>query len=177
MSTEAVMWVLSVQGLNAPQFQLLIRAAERHDFDTGKCIAERGYLADKMAISPRSVTRIISSLDDGSAIQIKTTKTGYKFYFPKTKRIKPKEITAESPEFVEFWQAYPKRRDKVSAVKAWNKIAPDFATQKRIIDQVKVRYRDTDMQYIPLPSTYLNKRLFEDELNDGRMANRPKWTI
>ena len=36
-----------------------------------------------------------------------------------------------------FWKAYPKKRGRQDALKAWAKLNPDEATSRRIVQQVK----------------------------------------
>jgi nitrogen regulatory protein PII-like uncharacterized protein len=69
--------------------------------------------------------------------------------------------------FITFWELYPsiKRKDKLNAEKAWLKIKPDIEIVKAALAwQVK----DEDWikeggKYIPLPSTYINGKRWEDE--------------
>lgn len=73
--------------------------------------------------------------------------------------------------FVQFWSAYPKKQSKATALKAWNKIKPNKELAEKIISAVeqakKNDKRFRDAQYIPMPSTWLNARGWEDEF-DGQ---------
>lgn len=67
-----------------------------------------------------------------------------------------------------FWQTYPKKRNKVTAKKAFIKINPDAELFKRMIESLHVFKRSNDWrknqgQYIPYPSSWLNGRRWEDE--------------
>ena len=86
-----------------------------------------------------------------------------------------RERTSKSPNgetggsFEAFWTAYPKKRGKQDAMKAWGKLNPDEITARRIVQQVQAAasthdWRKSGGQYIPLPATYLNGRRFDDEL-------------
>lgn len=82
--------------------------------------------------------------------------------------------------FDEFWAAYPKKKAKEDARKAWNKIKPDEVLGKAIIQAVESAKKTADWkkekgQYIPYPATYLNGKRWEDERNDtdGTAANNP----
>jgi hypothetical protein len=78
---------------------------------------------------------------------------------------------AKSAEgFDEFWSAYPKKRSKGQAEKAWQKIKPDASTFRRIIEAIEIHKRSNDWQkesgaYIPYPATWLNAKCWEDEIN------------
>lgn len=77
-----------------------------------------------------------------------------------------KEIPAG---FTEFYDLYPKKVAKQSAVKAWRKagIADSQALIDTILADVRRRidgeWKGREMQYIPHPSTYINQRRWEDE--------------
>ena len=71
--------------------------------------------------------------------------------------------------FNEFWQAYPKKRDKARARKSFFKIKnlPDvFPHLMKGLEQQKASadWKKDGGKYIPLPSTWLNNERWEDEL-------------
>ena len=83
--------------------------------------------------------------------------------------------------FDDFWAAYPKKKAKEAARKAWAKLKPDEALGKAIIqavDQAKntPQWKKENGQYIPHPATYLNGRRWEDEGNEanGKNTNHPR---
>ena len=71
-------------------------------------------------------------------------------------------------DFSVFWLAYPKKQDKQNALKAWKKLNPDAETQRKMILAIQAQ-RDSPQwqkdggQFIPMPSTWLNGRRWEDE--------------
>ena len=70
--------------------------------------------------------------------------------------------------FAAFWAAYPKKAGKADALKAWNKLAPDVVLQEQMGKALEVQkqsqqWRKDGGQYIPMPSTWLNGRRWEDE--------------
>lgn len=78
--------------------------------------------------------------------------------------------------FDEFWTAYPKKRAKEDARKAWAKLKPDEALGKQIIQAVDKAKKTKDWQkengkYIPYPATYLNGKRWEDEGNETNGEN------
>jgi hypothetical protein len=66
------------------------------------------------------------------------------------------------PDFSEFWQAYPRKTQKVVAEKAWNKLKDEekFVALEKINDFCKGK----EMQFIAHPSTYINQKRWEDEV-------------
>lgn len=90
---------------------------------------------------------------------------------PETKNHKPSSSAApvDVDRFAEFWAAYPRKVAKPEALKAWIKIRPDDETADAImrgLDAAK-QSRDwtkDDGQFIPHPTTWLNQRRWEDQL-------------
>ena len=74
--------------------------------------------------------------------------------------------------FERFWRAYPprggKRRGKAQAQKAWRKLKPDLPTCRRMAaaleeDKNSDEWQRENGRYIPMASTWLNGRRWEDE--------------
>lgn len=89
---------------------------------------------------------------------------------PKT----PKAKTGKSqdpPGFADFWTAYPRKRGKGEARRAWLKLKPDSALTQAILEAVE-RDKQADQwkgdpKYIPYPATWLNQCRWEDEPESG----------
>ncbi|MFZ4098697.1 hypothetical protein ACOYHI_32625, partial [Pseudomonas aeruginosa] len=69
--------------------------------------------------------------------------------------------------FEEFYQAYPKHKDRAKAEKAWRKIDP--ALHPVIMAALPKHCRQRDWlkdngQFVPLPASWLNGRRWEDEI-------------
>lgn len=87
----------------------------------------------------------------------------------KRKNIK-KEILTEIQQksFDLFWKAYPYKKSKGDAEKAWKKINPDpelLATMILKIEKAKssVKWIKDNGEFIPYPATWLNAKGWEDE--------------
>jgi len=81
-----------------------------------------------------------------------------------------KEKTLSLDEgFQRFWSAYPRKVSKSCCGKAWQRINPCPALTERILDALEA-HKETkqwqDKQYIPHPSTWLNQKRWEDELEE-----------
>ncbi len=77
--------------------------------------------------------------------------------------------------FSRFWDAYPKKRSKGQAEKAWLKLkpSPDLAEQIcQAVDRAKTQadWRKANGQYVPYPATWLNAKGWEDEMPDDNVV-------
>ena len=71
-------------------------------------------------------------------------------------------------DFLEFWQAYPKKVGKGAAWSAWKKTKKQRPPNGRVVEAVNTQkrseqWRKDDGQYIPNPATWLNQHRWEDE--------------
>ena len=79
-------------------------------------------------------------------------------------------------DFEIFWKLYDKKNDKVAAKRAWNKLSKE--DRAAAIAGIKP-YQEAmrfDKQFIRYPSTYLNKRTWEDDFSDynGKSFYEPR---
>lgn len=70
--------------------------------------------------------------------------------------------------FERFWAAYPKKRSKGAARKAWDKLHADSTMLATILQAIQRAKQSEDWQkdggqYIPYPATWLNAEGWEDE--------------
>lgn len=102
---------------------------------------------------------------------------------PKTvSHIKTKTKTKKDPPvspqgdrgdgFDRFWQAYPKKKAKQDAMKAWSKLKPDKALLAAILsaveqDKLSDQWQRDGGQYVPYPATWLKGHRWEDEPGEG----------
>lgn len=74
--------------------------------------------------------------------------------------------------FEEFYAVYPRKVKKDAAFKSWEKINPNDKLKEVILSNLKKqiafygwdKLKSKDMQYVPHPSTWLNNKRWEDEL-------------
>ena len=77
----------------------------------------------------------------------------------------PRKAPATAVEFPVFWAAYPVKKGKQDALKAWKKLgldgrAAELVAHVRRMEREDVRWLDS---FIPHPATYLNGQRWEDE--------------
>ena len=87
---------------------------------------------------------------------------------------KPKRPAIEDPEQWErFWKAYPRKKDKGAAEKAWNRAIRSGIEAKTIIDGLLFYVLDCrvkEPQFIKYPATWLNARGWQDEADPAPRA-------
>lgn len=74
---------------------------------------------------------------------------------------------ARVSNFEIFWKAYPKKKNKGDAEKAWKAIRPDAGLTKRMLEAVEVAKAGDDWrkergQFIPYPASWLRAKGWED---------------
>lgn len=70
--------------------------------------------------------------------------------------------------FLEFWSAYPRKKSKGQAEKAWMSLKPDDDLSRKVLQGLAAAKRSQDWlkdngRYIPHPATWLRARGWEDE--------------
>ena len=79
-----------------------------------------------------------------------------------------KNVNTYTDDFLEFWQAYPKKVGKGAAWSAWKKTKKQRPPNGRVVEAVNTQKRSDQWsrdggQYIPNPATWLNQHRWEDE--------------
>ena len=96
-----------------------------------------------------------------------------------TNDTKEKEKVKEKEKdlFAQFWAAYPKRKDRAKAQKAFAKLHPDEQLLTEILAALDWQKKTPDWlkdggQFVPYAATYLNGRRWEDEPPQNEMPAR-----
>lgn len=81
-----------------------------------------------------------------------------------------------SDDFIKFWDAYPRKIGKQAAWKTWNKLNGGRPEVAVIVHAVEVQKTCTQwcesVQYIPHPSTWLNRGQWDDQIENGVCRRR-----
>lgn len=137
----------------------LIAQAKKH----GQMSASVAALAQVLGVSPRSIIRSRQEL------------VAHGYLAPGREQMKQLTLLAgaEPPAmeatdgFGEFYAAYPVKKARIDAQRAWKRLNPSAALQQRILADIAQR-RQYDREwvrgFIPHPATYLNGRRWEDEI-------------
>jgi hypothetical protein len=84
-------------------------------------------------------------------------------HLKKPKRAQKRSGAVTCSAFDAFWSMYPRKVSKKATIQAWNGLN---RTDKRLILEVMPAWveswKGTDVQFIPHPSTWINKRRFDD---------------
>ena len=112
-------------------------------------------------ISNRLITIMPETRQDG--LLHNEDKSTLKVNRPHTKEtLRTKETNnKKETEFNLFWSAYPRKAGKPAALRAFRPVSTHLDD---ILKDLKVRFKQTDKQFIPYPATYLNQRRWEDPL-------------
>lgn len=136
----------------------------------------------KKVILPKKVTTFTQKGNPGGILPSSTKDTSTKeikdIYVQKNeepKKSKPPkkdELTKEQRILFDiFWKEYPKRQSKSESKTTWKKIDPDQQLLEKILISInqakKTRsWIEKNGRYIPLPSTWLNNKRWEDEFDE-----------
>lgn len=88
---------------------------------------------------------------------------------PKVKlRAVPRLIEPGKGDFNTFWEKYPRKDKKAKALKIWLKLKPSLALLETILKDLDRKidshsWQKSNGDFIPLPTTYLNDRAWEDK--------------
>ena len=172
----------------------------------GFCWARNSFFAERFGVNQATISRAIAALAQGKYIRLEFEGAGneirriytldekVKGYDEKIKAPCEKSqgpidekvkqiITSDKNKnicaFAQFWEAYPKKRDKARARKAFDKLSPDQALLDQILSSLAWQTKSADWtkdggQYIPLASTYINGRRWEDEPPANALASKPR---
>lgn len=77
--------------------------------------------------------------------------------------------------FEQFWNGYPKKKNKGQAEKVWSKLKPDQDLLETILKKIEQAKRSKEWlkdngQYIPYPATWLNAKGWEDETMEEKSS-------
>ena len=97
--------------------------------------------------------------------------------------IKPTKAVAYPAEFLEtFWAIYPRRVNKLDALKSWKRAVTLAGGGKEAVERIRTACvafseasRGKDPQYIPHPATWLNKGAWEEGEHLAPGQHRPGY--
>lgn len=76
--------------------------------------------------------------------------------------------------FDEFWAKYPRRVAKKAALSEWNKLSTEEKNKcVEVIERHCALWKDTDVQFIPHPRTWLHQGRWDDELQEVKVNGKP----
>lgn len=222
MSIKIMARLWGLEGLTANEWKVLMAFADHSD-DDGVCWPGLRGLAEKCAISRRSVQRHLASLVEKKLIEAvpryredgSQASSIYRLFpnpappsaetdtppgqgchggvdsavqggatvvsplepsgEPSGKDpVPPRTPHPEDPIFKTFYDAYPKKKNRPAALRAWNKASkedslPTLIDLLAILEKHKAQasWGEDNGKFIPHPATWLNGRQWEDEVKKG----------
>lgn len=93
-----------------------------------------------------------------------------------TNKNEKKERNIYAQNFESFWKAYPKKKAKPEALKAFTKVNPDTVLMEKILRAIESAKMTDDWkkengQFIPYPATWLNGQRWLDEVEHQKAAS------
>lgn len=70
----------------------------------------------------------------------------------------------EESSFNLFYENYPRKEQRKTALQKFKKLKVTEELLQIILSDIKIRYKGTEKQFIPLPANYLCKGIWEDEI-------------
>ena len=195
-------WVLAAE-VSDRAVRLYAILARYADNETLQAFPSRETLAKRAGCNAKAVTKAVNELVEIGAVVKQHRKSGDAYQsniytlrrvgpnlplgvgsdltlggvlddpLTRTTKLEPKELDMIEKVFEEFWELYPKRKDKPRAKRSLEK-ALKRAGAQTILDGVK-RYRDDprrDPQFTKDPATWLNNDAWENE-PEAVVAGRP----
>lgn len=92
-------------------------------------------------------------------------------------KVREVKDTQEPEEFKTFYKAYPRKKDRPEALKAWKKQEPPLDDILEAISAQKATeaWKKNNGQFIPYPASWLNAREWEDEVESDPSAMPLLW--
>jgi len=99
------------------------------------------------------------------AVTLQVTKSNAVEQNRTEQNINTPRINALDESFEKFWIAYPKKKAKDAALKAWKKTKPslDEILQALSWQKISIEWKKDNGQFIPYPASYLNAGAWKDE--------------
>lgn len=99
----------------------------------------------------------------------------------RNKSITQQKSVYAQQRFNDFWEAYPRKQAKGKAEKLWKLIDMDDTLFQTIMDAIEKQkgsddWKDEDGRYIPYPSTWLERKGWEDEMKARRRKTSRRFS-
>lgn len=190
MSVEYLSKAFALQGVSSTQKLVLLALADRADHE-GQCWPSYDDIRKRTCLTRNAISGAIKALEESGVLERQrrfSSSTVYRITVSSTeinttssteihttistesRTLTVNESSIEpSVSFDEFWKEYPNKRGRAVAEAKWSKLSD--AVRNKIIKDVKLRKKYDDQwvkdsgRYIPHGSTYINRRLWEDDFS------------
>lgn len=130
------------------------------------------------SVTINTINTFRKSKEDLTKTNVLSTNNYKETYFPLPTFQPECNLSVAHQSFEEFWNLYPIKKGKKSAIQAWEKKAC-YLKSKFILEKLKMQI-EHDSQFImgfaPHPTTYINQERWEDEIQQTKRntGNRKK---
>ena len=198
-------WLWCLLKASHKEYDLIVGCQKVH-LMPGDFVFGLNKASEELAMSIRSIRTILAFLKTSQNLTIKTTNkfsvisivnwdiyqqtettndnqndkppTSYRQATDNKQTHKHKSTKEYTSDFLQFYNAYPKRIGREPAWKAWQKLngtRPDLSALIAKIDEMKKTegWIKDNGQFIPHPATWLNQKRWEDE--GVKLEVKPSW--
>ena len=198
-------WLWCLLKASHKEYDLIVGCQKVH-LMPGDFVFGLNKASEELAMSIRSIRTILAFLKTSQNLTIKTTNkfsvisivnwdiyqqtettndnqndklpTSYRQATDNKQTHKHKSTKEYTSDFLQFYNAYPKRIGREPAWKAWQKLngtRPDLSALIAKIDEMKKAedWTKDKGKYIPHPATWLNQKRWEDE--GVKLEVKPSW--
>lgn len=126
-------------------------------------------IEDNVSCGADNMSGQTDNLSPKQEINIETNKK-------KRKKSSPSELGEDMPDFLRFWDAYPRHDDRKKTASAWRTLSPSSETVELILSHVAKKAATEDWQklngrFVPMATTYLHgKRWLDKGTSESAMA-------
>tara|TARA_R100000995_G_C3454980_1_gene110073 strand:- start:147 stop:761 length:615 start_codon:yes stop_codon:yes gene_type:complete len=195
MSFNVIAWAMK-QSTKTTGSKLVLIVLANYADEKGHCYPSQQHIADICACSRQSVNKYIAELKNMGFIKITKKSNGMLVYneynldlsnvsikdngitnvkdtVEQSKDFLQNTINTQIPNrFEEFWKNVPRKIAKSQSKKIYDRlIKKKEVDEEFLIDRIKayaVAVKDKEMRYVLHPSTWLNQKRWEDELEEAK---------
>lgn len=87
----------------------------------------------------------------------------------------PADVSIYLPDFLRFWDTFPRKDGKRKALEAWNRLSPEMREMATtdVPQRSAANWAGREVSKIPHAATYLNQRRWEDEIAPANAIAEP----
>jgi hypothetical protein len=167
--TTKWIWIIKHFEWNKPENPNQLKSAKKiAESIPDECFWKQDFMrlnADFLGIERKPFVNPSQTLSQPVAVAVAVAGTVTEIKAARKTRKKSELIYDDYPEFQEFWELYPNKDKKYPALEAWADQSPSIETVLHALrwQTQSDKWRRDGGQYIPLASTYINQRRWQDE--------------
>jgi len=156
-----------------------LNSAGVYSIDDSGCIFSRRMIRDEEVRAARASGGILGGNPNLKKVNLPpnlkpTPSSSYSSTSSSSKVSKAKNLNYDDyPDFLEFWNAYPNKDSKYKALESWaiNKPPIQDVLDALVWQKHSKKWQEKDGTFIPMATTYLNQKRWQDEPTVAIMEN------